>query len=87
VGVARYEHAELADLEYTERDVEALARLLEPAGYRVVLLTGAAGKADTNRRPTLANIRAALQEALAEVAKRDTVLVGLQFDDKKVSYF
>jgi formylglycine-generating enzyme required for sulfatase activity len=92
VGVKAYNHADLPDLEFTERDVEELAALLEPAGYRVTLLTTAAGQKDEARRPTLANIQKAVNKALANVTKHDTVLVGLaghgyQPEDSKESYF
>jgi formylglycine-generating enzyme required for sulfatase activity len=92
VGVKAYNHADLPDLEFTERDVEELAALLEPAGYRVTLLTTAAGQKDEARRPTLANIQKAVDKALADVTKHDTVLValaghGYQPDDSKESYF
>jgi formylglycine-generating enzyme required for sulfatase activity len=90
VGVKAYNHSDLPDLEYTERDVEDLAKLLEPAGYKVSLLTGSAR--DANRKPTLANIKRELETALTGVTKRDTVLValsghGLQPEGTKDSYF
>jgi formylglycine-generating enzyme required for sulfatase activity len=92
VGVKAYNHAALPDLEYTERDVEELAALLEPAGYKVTLLTTSAGERDEARRPTLANIRRALAAVLKDVTKHDTVLIGLaghgvQPDGGKESYF
>src|SRR5438874_4525873 len=57
VGVKEYHHGKLKDLDYPEADVEELAKVLERAGYEVVLLTGAEGRRDDGRRPTLANIR------------------------------
>jgi formylglycine-generating enzyme required for sulfatase activity len=90
VGVKAYNHGALPDLDYTERDVEDLARLLEPAGYQVSLLTG--GARDARLKPTLANIQRELEATLKDVTKRDTVLValsghGLQPEGTKESYF
>jgi formylglycine-generating enzyme required for sulfatase activity len=92
VGVKAYNHADLPDLEYTERDVEELEKLLKPAGYEVVLLTTAAGEKDEARRPTLANIRKALAATLKDITKHDTVLIalaghGVQPTGAKESYF
>jgi formylglycine-generating enzyme required for sulfatase activity len=92
VGVKAYNHAALPDLEYTERDVEDLEQLLTPAGYKVTLLTTAAGAKDEARRPTLANIRNSLAAVLKDVTKHDTVLIalaghGVQPDGGKESYF
>jgi formylglycine-generating enzyme required for sulfatase activity len=75
VGVKAYNHSDLPDLAFSERDVEGLAQLLEPAGYRVILLTTSA--ADAGRKPTLANINRELAAALKDVTKHDTILVAL----------
>jgi hypothetical protein len=77
VGVKEYNHNKLPDLKYTENDVTELAGLLRPAGYEVTLLTQAQGRKDPRRKPTAANIRAALKKLLAEKGKRDTILVAL----------
>jgi hypothetical protein len=77
VGVKAYNHADLPDLEFTERDVTELGDLLRPAGYQVTLLTTTAGANDARRKPTLANIRRELAAALQNVTKYDTVLIGL----------
>src|SRR4051794_30126976 len=92
VGVKEYDHAKLKALDYPENDAADLARLLGQAGYEVVLLTGAEGKREEGRRPTLANIRSQLEAVLRQCKRHDTVLVGLaghglQFDGKKDSYF
>jgi formylglycine-generating enzyme required for sulfatase activity len=90
VGVKAYNHSDLPDLDYTERDVEDLSKLLDPAGYKVALLTGSA--TDARLKPTLANIKRELEAALKDVTKRDAVLValsghGLQPEGTKESYF
>jgi hypothetical protein len=77
VGVKAYNHAELPDLEFTERDVTELGNLLRQAGYEVTLLTTTEGARDGRRKPTLANIRRELQNAFRNVTKQDTVLIGL----------
>jgi uncharacterized caspase-like protein len=92
VGIKFYNHSALPDLEYTERDVEELGALLEKAGYHVTLLTSSSGEKDAGRKPTLAQIRKALETTLKDVTKRDTVLIGLaghgvQPEGSKESYF
>jgi TPR repeat protein/uncharacterized caspase-like protein len=99
VGVRTYGHSKLPDLQYTENDVEDLARLLQkkPAGWaRVRLLTSTRGKKRAADRPTVKNIRAALKALLAGRTKHDTVLValaghGVQFKpkgkDKEEAFF
>jgi uncharacterized caspase-like protein len=92
VGVKVYRHSDLSDLEFTERDVEQLAEILRHGGYQVTLLTTAAGEKDKSLKPTLANIRKALKDALKDVGKADTVLVamaghGVQPTGAKESYF
>jgi hypothetical protein len=80
VGVLEYRHARLADLKYTENDVEDLAGLLTRPGAgfaEVRLLTTKRGKERGADAPTAANIRAALRRLLAGKGKRDTVLVAL----------
>jgi hypothetical protein len=90
VGIKSYDHAAFPDLRYAERDVEELAPILEAAGFRVTLLTSRSQ--ENNRKPSLANIRAGLAEALKGVTKRDTVVValaghGVQPADAEQSYF
>jgi uncharacterized caspase-like protein len=80
VGVAEYNHSKLPDLKYPENDVEELAKILRrpSAGFDSVrLLTSTRGKSDPKSAPTAANIRAALQELVAERGKHDTVVVAL----------
>src|SRR5262245_18183592 len=58
VGVKQYRKGELTNLKYTEIDVNDLAKLLEEAGYKVVLMTQTlAGMNDLDLMPTGENIR------------------------------
>jgi tetratricopeptide (TPR) repeat protein len=80
VGVREYSHARLPNLKYTENDVEELGKILSArrAGFaKVILLSTTRGEANRNARPTADNVRAALKGLLAQVTKRDTVLVAL----------
>lgn len=87
VGVNDYDHAKFPDLRFAEADAAKTARLLSDHGFEVALLTGAAGKTDAAARPTLANLRARLDQTLRRSTKRDLVLIGLaghglQFDNE-----
>lgn len=89
VGVGTYDHAQLDDLKYAERDAEETAKLLRGSGFtRVVVLSGQAEP----YRPTRDNVRRELEELLRRRTKRDTILValsghGLQRDGDADSYF
>jgi formylglycine-generating enzyme required for sulfatase activity len=74
VGVNKYDNRKFRDLEYAERDVEELAKVLEPAGYEVHLLTGS-GRGD--KRAELKNIAKAIEAVLTRRKKEDLVLVAL----------
>lgn len=74
VGVDSYDYRPFDDLNYAERDVEELAKVLRAAGYEVRLLLGSAAGAD---RATKANIDKALADALKKVTKRDLLMVAL----------
>lgn len=74
VGVNAYDTRAFADLQYAERDVEELAKVLRDQGYSVTLLLGSGRGLD---HAILANVRAGLKRALTGVTKRDLVLVGL----------
>jgi hypothetical protein len=92
VGVNAYEHPRLERLQFAENDVSELAAVLEGADYEVVLLTGAAGSRNAERRPTRANIEARLKEVLGKCRRGDLLLLGfaghgLQFERKKDAYF
>jgi tetratricopeptide (TPR) repeat protein len=92
VGINTYEHHNLPALKYAERDVEALAGVLEKAGYEVTLLTGAAGRKKAGRLPNRKNVEARLGEVLRKCRAGDTVVLafaghGLQFRGKKDAFF
>ena len=77
VGVKNYNHSGLDDLQFTERDVTELKKVLEEGGFRVTLLTTTEGKGDPSKAPTKANIDAAISKVLTGVGKHDLVLVAL----------
>lgn len=52
VGVNGYDDAAFTPLEYAEADAIDLGALLERGGYKVTLLTGAAGRVDPGKAPT-----------------------------------
>jgi hypothetical protein len=75
IGIGRHEDAAIPRLRYTVPDAEAIYQaLIGPAGFRkehVLLLTD-----NTERKPTLRNLKWALGTFLARSAKReDTVLI------------
>ncbi|MGD0264225.1 MAG: caspase family protein [Candidatus Methylomirabilota bacterium] len=75
IGAGRYESSEVPRLRYTVPDAEGLYQILiGPAGFKqehVLLLTD-----QTERKPTLRNIKWALGTYLARSAKKDdTVLI------------
>lgn len=74
VGVNRYDKRNFRNLEYAERDVEELAKVLGPAGYEVHLLTGSA---QGEKRAELKNIQKAVEAVLTGRKKEDLVLVAL----------
>src|SRR5262245_22854824 len=61
VGVKRYDHGSLQDLEYAEEDVEGLNKVLRSQGYSTLVLTTRLGKSDRSRMPTQENIWASLK--------------------------
>src|SRR5436853_7007434 len=77
VGVRHYSHSKLNDLTYTENDAAELADVLRSAGFRVALLTDAAGAQAATLAPTAANVRRELAAALDGLTKDDTMLVAL----------
>jgi formylglycine-generating enzyme required for sulfatase activity len=89
VGVGKYDHPTLSALEGPEKDVNALAVLLEKHGYqKPKRLT----TADPTARPTRANVLDRLTSTLNAAGKEDLVLValaghGLQFDDDRDAFF
>src|SRR5207249_105345 len=102
VGVRDYERNDrFPNLQYTENDVEELAKILKAAGFEVRLLTSTRGKKDKNDSPTAANVRKALTKLLEKRQRDDLVVValsghGVELDvedprgkgrDKTFSYF
>jgi tetratricopeptide (TPR) repeat protein len=80
VGVRDYDSSKLAQLRYTENDVEELGKVLggPDSGFvQVRLLTSTRGKKKADDAPTAKNIRAALKELLAGRKRGDVVLVAL----------
>jgi uncharacterized caspase-like protein len=74
VGVNKYDKRNFRDLEYAERDVQELAKILESAGYEVHLLTGGARD---DKRATLDNVEKHIDAVLKGRTKKDLVLVAL----------
>src|ERR1700722_12573752 len=70
VGVNEYDHNKLKSLRFAENDVSALAVVLTSAQYQVTLLTTKA--ADSELRPTKANIEKQLGRILKQCQKGDT---------------
>ncbi|MFL5330813.1 MAG: SUMF1/EgtB/PvdO family nonheme iron enzyme [Gemmataceae bacterium] len=90
VGVNEDQHERLPNLKYAERDVEELAKILEPAGYKVTLLTGSAK--DATHRATKATIEKQIKGVLDQTLKGDIVILafaghGLQFEDQPDAFF
>jgi uncharacterized caspase-like protein len=90
VGINTYEHEKLTPLRYAENDARGLSKVLQEAGYEVVLLTGSART--RSQRPTKANIETRLKEVLGKCRRGDMALValaghGLQFEGKKDAFF
>src|SRR5205085_9431702 len=74
VGVNQYDSRNFRNLEYAERDVEELAKVLGPAGYEVHLLTASA---TGENRAELKNIQKAVQALLSGRKKDDLLLVAM----------
>ena len=73
VGVNSYDKRGFRDLEYAERDIDALAAVLQDAEWEVRLLRGTS---TGSQRATLTNIQTAVEATLTGRTKRDLVLVG-----------
>ena len=88
VGITKYHHPKLPDLDYTERDIADLRDLLAGTGYDADALLSS-GKVEPTGKNVLAAVRATLKKCKK---KTDMVLValaghGLQFDGDKTAYF
>jgi uncharacterized caspase-like protein len=78
VGVRSFDHAALTPLQYTENDVEELAKALTEGGFASVrVLTTTRGEKKKADAPTAENVRAAIKTLLARKTRDDTVLVAL----------
>jgi formylglycine-generating enzyme required for sulfatase activity len=79
VGVEKYEHGKLPNLEFAENDVEDLDAVLKADEYKTVLMTTKVGKTDRRLLPTQANVWKALTTFLNEYkpTKDDLIIVGL----------
>ncbi len=77
VGVKRYDHEDLRDLDFPENDVEDLAGVLKDQHFETVVLTTARGKQDATEKPTAENLRARLKTLLKGANKRDLIVVAL----------
>ncbi len=81
VGVRDYAAETFGPLEYTENDVEELARLLDRPGSpwqgNVRLLTSTRGKKKAADAPTAENIRKAVAALVRGKTRHDTVLIAL----------
>jgi formylglycine-generating enzyme required for sulfatase activity len=93
VAVRQYNKNELRPLNYTENDVNGLAKTLSAAGYRrVVLMTQTVGADETRFLPIAANIRKELRGLLADRKEGDSVVIalsghGVQFRGKDEAFF
>ncbi len=80
VAVTEYSHAGLDPLEFTERDIDEMAKRLGEVGFDdVVSLTPQRGKTDPKWKPISENVRKRLSEFLLDrkVNRNDLVVVGL----------
>lgn len=92
IGVNKYDHARLKPLSFAENDATRFAASLRDAGYKVVLMTTAAGRADPALAPTKKNIDAQVKNLLDNRKKGDVVMLafsghGLQFDKDPDCHF
>src|SRR5580704_14348554 len=92
VGVKKYKHNDLKDLDYPENDVEELADVLRQLNFSVTVLTTRAGRANQDLFPDAANIRRQLSAILRDASKSDLIVValaghGVQPLESSQSYF
>jgi len=73
VGINKYD-GRLRDLDYAERDVTELGKVLKEQGFEVRVLI-ATGTGDD--KATLANVEKAVKATLAKIGKKDLLLIGL----------
>src|SRR5262249_5283125 len=76
VGINQYDNRLLENLQFAERDVQALAEILK-RGYEVRLLLGSASR-DSQQAATKASLERAIKKLVdLQLRKTDTVLVAL----------
>ncbi len=77
VGVGDYKHSHFEKLRFPENDISELADVLRAQKYEVVELTSSKGRKSKDQLPTAPNIRAKLNQLLAESSRDDLIIVGL----------
>ncbi len=87
VGVTKYDH-DFPDLQFPERDVEELGKVLKAGGFEVVTLLGSAsGKDRATRKSIEARLQAILEgggDNTKKIKKGDLVLVALSGHGQQV---
>jgi serine/threonine protein kinase len=76
VGVVHYNHPDLKDVDFTEKDIIELADVLKSRGFEVVTLATALSKETSASVPTAQNIRTRFAQLLDErrLTKDDAIL-------------
>ncbi len=95
VAVRQYDKTELTSLQFTENDIDELARRLKAGGYdqrNIVVMTQTLGATQTRFLPLAANIRRELALLMRELQPSDSLLVafsghGVQFQGEDTTYF
>jgi formylglycine-generating enzyme len=79
VGVGKYQHGKLNDLDFTENDVEDVDSALRAQGYKTLLLTTRIGKTNAARQPTQENFWSSLSAFIKQnkPTKADLMIVCL----------
>jgi sulfatase modifying factor 1 len=79
VGVEKYSHGNLPNLDFPENDVEELAETLTAQKFKTLLLTTRLGKTNPSLMPTAKNVWSSLQNFIRDnkPTKADLMLVGL----------
>ncbi|MEM1186730.1 MAG: caspase family protein [Planctomycetota bacterium] len=93
IGVERYRHPMLADLDFVCDDVTDFAVVLREVGFEVILLTDEVGKAYAKRAPTRENVDRAIARGLDTCKGKEDLSLhvlaehGIQFGDGSGAYF
>src|SRR5271154_5519201 len=79
VGVEKYSHGNLPNLDFPENDVEELAQTLTAQKFKTLLLTTRLGKTNSSLMPTAKNVWSSLQNFIRDNKpdKADLMLIGL----------